>query len=312
MGAPSIRATIDPEETPARQGLRKTLTLAVHNDGPHLLVLDRATGGPHDEVLRWRRHPEGVVVYDAGEDVYRHHSAVAARAHVPLCHLVVQPGSVGRTFFAARSLAAGPRRVRVTVTGHLVAMDEACARIYASPERMHGATTVYRRAEDPAAVGGVVIARCGPAEAVEVHAEVDLVVEPDASAAAALEQGGPDAALIERVRRLGNAWVVASPDGSVTLIEATRARRLARGVVDPAVWRRLDDAPPSAPVLVMFRSDAARALRDEGGLPLEGLDTAQQRLAPAALGDLLAGCDARRLHVTWGRHSAVTDGLIVR
>src|SRR5690606_25947763 len=117
----------------------------------------------------------GVVVYDAGDDVYRHHSAVAARAHVPLCHLVVPPGSVGRTFYSARSLDVGPRRVRVTVTGHLVRMGDTSSRVYASPERMHGATTVYRRADDPAALGGVVIARCGGAEPVEVHAEVDLV-----------------------------------------------------------------------------------------------------------------------------------------
>lgn len=313
MSAPSIRATIEPEDTPARQGLRKTLSLAVHNDGPGVLVLDQAVGDdPHDDVLRWRRHPEGVVVYDAGEDVYRHHSAVAARAHVPLCHLIVRPGSTGRTFYAARSLAVGPRRVRVRVTGHLVSMDDAGDRVYASPERMHGATTVYRRAEDEDELGGIVIARCGRDGRVEVTAEVDLEVEADPSAAAALEQAGPDAALRERVRRLGNAWVAATPAGATTLVDDARALRLARGVVDPAVWRRLDDVPPSAPVLVMFRSDAARALRDQGGLALEGLDTAQQHLAPAALWDLLAACDARGLHVTWGRHSAVTDGLIVR
>lgn len=309
----TIRATFEPEDAPATQGLRKTLSLAVTNDGPHLLVLDEAAGDdPHDEVLRWRRRPEGVVVYDAGDDVYRHHSAVAARAHVPLCHLVVQPGSTGRTFYAARSMAVGPRRVRVTVTGHLVPLDAIGARVYASPERLHGGTTTYHPADDPAGVGGVVIARCGLAERVEVTAELDLVVEPDPAAAAALEQAGPGATLTERVRRLGNAWVATSPDGAVTLVDAARARRLSRGVVDPATWRRLDDAPPSAPLLVRFLSDPARALRDQGGLPLEGLDSAQQVLKPAALWDLVAACDERQLHVSWGRHSAVTDGLIVR
>lgn len=313
MSAPSIRATIEPEDTPATQGLRKALSLAVSNDSPHLLVLDEAAGdGPHDERLRWRRHPEGVVVYDAGEDVYRHHSALAARALVPLCHLVVPPGATGRTFYAARSLQVGPRRARVTVSGHLVPLDSAAAGVYASPERLHGATTTYHRAQDPTQVGGVVIARCGAADAVRATAGVDLMVQADPSSADALERAGPGAALIERLRRLGGAWVAQAPDGSHTLADATRAQRVARGVVDPAVWRRLDDAPPSAPLLVMFRGDGARALRDAGALPLEGLETAQQRLAPAALWDLLAACDERALTITWGRHSGVTDGLIVR
>lgn len=314
MDGPSIRATFEPEDTPVRQGLRSMLTLAIRNEGPDLLVLEQAMGdGPHDEVLRWRRHPEGVVVYDAVEDVYRHFSAVAARAFVPLCHLVVPPGSTGRTFYGARSLEVGPRRVRVKVTGHRVAMDDAGRRIYASPERMHGATTVYRPATEPDELGGVVIARCGLVEAVEVTAEVDLVVDPDPSAAAALERVGEGAALLECVRRLGNAWVVGAADGSLTLVLGERALRLGRDVVEREVWRRLDDVPPNVAPLVRFLSDGARALRDQGGLPLDGLDKAQQVLrSPADLWELFAACDARRLRVTWGRHSAVTDGLIVR
>ncbi|MCO5169144.1 MAG: hypothetical protein M9894_22605 [Planctomycetes bacterium] len=308
-----IRAAIEPEESPARQGLRKALSLAVTNDSPHLLVLDQATGDdPLDERLRWRRHPDGVIVYDAGDDVYRHHSVVASRALIPLCHLVLAPGATGRTFYAARSLTPGPRRARVRVTGHLVPLDDVGLHVYTSPERLHGASTTYRPVSgDPAQVGGVVIARCGRAEMVEATAEVDLVVEADPSAEAALERAGPGAALVERPRRLGGAWVAEGRDGAVALVDDARALRCPGGLVDPAVWRRLDDAPPSAPLLVMFRSDAARALRDAGALPLEGVDVAQQALAPAALWDLLAECAARRLTVRWGRHSGTSDGLVV-
>ncbi|MBX3467401.1 MAG: hypothetical protein KF878_10965 [Planctomycetes bacterium] len=308
-----VRAAIEPEESPARQGLRMALSLSITNDGPHLLVLDEAAGDdPLDERLRWRRHPDGMIVYDAGDDVYRHHSVVAARASIPLCHLVIAPGGTGRTFYSARSLAVGPRRARVRVTGHLVPLDDVGLHLYESPERMHGPSTVYRPVSgDPSQVGGVVIARCGRVPTFEAVAEVDLVVEADPSAEDALERGGPGAALIERPRRLGGAWVVEGADGAVTLTDGARAVRCPPGLVDPAVWRRLDDAPPSAPLLVMFRSDPARALRDAGALPLHGLDTAQQTLPPAALWDLLAGCEARRLTVRWGRHSGTSDGLVV-
>jgi hypothetical protein len=94
-------------------------------------------------------------------------------------------------------------------------------------------------------------------------------------------------------------------------VRGDRTLRLSAGAVAPAVWSRLDEAPPSQPVYVMFKSDRARALRDAGTLPLEGPEKVQQLLPAAALWDLLEACAARGLAVDFGRHSATGDGLVV-
>lgn len=308
----TIRASLEPETTPARLGQRKALTLAVTNDTPHLLVLDQALGdGPHDERLRWQRNPDGMVIYDAGEDRYKHHAAIAARSLIPLCHSVVQPGSTARTFFGAKSLTPGARRVRVTVTGRLLNAEDARACVYAAPERMHGAITSYVPITEPAQAVGVVITRAERGARVDVTAEVDLQVAEDAGSVLALTQAGPGAVLLDRVRRLGGAWVMRCADGATLVYTVERSLRCAPGLVDERVWQRLDDAPPNANEMVRFKSDAARVLRDAKELPLGGLDAAQQYLPPTALLDLFAACGARRLSVTYGRHSPCIDGLIV-
>lgn len=308
----TVRGSIEPETSPAPQGQRMALTLAVTNDTPHLLVLEQATSdGPHDERLRWQRITDGVVIYDAGEDCYRHYSAIAARSLIPLCHSVVQPGRTARTFFGAKSLAPGPRRVRVTITGRLLSVEDARACVYASPERLHGPITSYRPIKEPAEALGVVVSRAERGERIEVTAEVDLVVSEDAGSILALTQAGPGAVLADRLRRLGGAWIVHTADGGTLVYTVARAVRCAPGVVDPGVWQRLDEASPGAPAVVMFRSERARALRDASALPLEGLEVAQQRLPAAALLDLFEACDERKLAVSYGRHSACTEGLVV-
>lgn len=308
----TVRASFEPETTPARQGQRMALTLAVTNDTPHLLVLSQATSdAPHDERLRWQRQPDGVVVYDAIDDCYHHHSAVAARSTIPLCHSVVQPGRTARTFYGAKSLAPGARRVRVTISGRLLSLEDARTCLYASTERLHGPVTTYLPLRDPEEAVGVVVSRADRGEKVEATAELDLQVTEDAGSILALTQAGPGSTLVDRVRRLGGAWIVRTADGGTLVYTVARAVRCGPGVVDPVVWQRLDEVSPTSPALVRFRSERAGALRDAHALPLEGLDVAQQHLPATSLLDLFQACEERKLAVGYGPHSPCTDGLIV-
>lgn len=305
-----VRAAIEPPDDHARQGATSSITLRVTNDGADFLLLDRAVAdGAHDEVVSWRHQPEGLIVYDAIEDEYRHHSIAACRSHVPLETGLVPPGASAVTFLRTKSLAAGPRRARVTVTGVTLPADALLERVYAPPAAMLGAVASYRRVEQAVEARGTVIVRAAGLAPFEVAAEVALEVDPDDAAAAALEQAGPGAVLVDRVRRLGGAWVVEAADGAVLVAAPGRSMRLARGVVDPAVWRHLDLRLPAEPALLQLRGPAV-ALK-EAALPLGGRELGQQTLPSAALWELLGLLGPRRLALRVGSHTATADGLIV-
>ncbi len=299
---------------PVPHGLRRALELRVRNAGDDVLVLERAvTDGPSDGAVEWLARPDGLVVYDAGTDTYRHHTGLATRAAVPLCYGVVGPRRTANTLLPVKSLAVGRRAVRVTVTGWVVPAAEVHARLYVAPESMAGAVVVLTRGATPDDPLAGVVARvegCARFEAVATL-EVDTADDEAHPAEGAVARAGAEAVLVERVRRLGGAWVVEAA-GGVWLDAPARTLALRHDLVDARVWRVLDEAPAFEPVLVMFRGPGAEALRDEGGLPLEGPNPIQRRLAARDLWSLLEAVAARGLRLGWGRHSLHNDGLIVR
>lgn len=307
-----VRAAIEPPDEPASQGAPASVTLRVTNDGTDYLLLDRAVvDGPHDEVVSWRTRPDGLVVYDAVEDEYRHHSISSCRALVPLETGLVPPGASAVTFLRTKTLAAGPRRARITVSGATLPADAVLDRVYAPPAAMLGAVASYRRVQQALEARGTVIVRAAGLATFEVAAEVALDVDPDDDATTALAQAGPGAVLVDRVRRLGGAWVVEAADGALLVAAAGRSVRVPPGVVDRAVWRHLDERLVAEPAVLQFRGPAAAGAKAEGGLPLGHPELGQQTLPSAALWDLLGLLVARRLGLRVGRHTPTSDGLII-
>lgn len=306
----SIRLSVDPPDGPSSQGTGPVVELRVKNEGPDLVILDEArSDGPDDEVVRWKIYPEGVVLYDAMQDEYRHLSLPQTRACVPVWSGAVPPRATAASYMRLRTMAAGPRTARIVVRGHRVPLHEVPARIYTPAEAMHASMVNYVPAKDAGEARGGLIARLHGAEPVEASVEVALAVDVDPAATAALEQAGAGARLAACVDRL-RAWVIETGEATV-VVQRERQLRAARGAIDPSVWRHLDDRRGDGRLYLMLLSPEARALRDAGQLPVTA-QHAQLVLPAHAVWELLERVVERRLNLSVGRHTPIQDGLILR
>ena len=311
-----MRVLLEAPDGPLRQGWPAALTLRVENPSAEYVLLDRATtNGPRDGTLAWRRRPLGVVVYDAGEDLYRHRSVHNAMSAVPLCSGLLRPGGAMEAFLVVKGLEPGPRSIEVTVSGHVLPEAELLARVYLPPEAFQGSETDYERPEALEALGGVstCIARVAGCRAVEARGEAAAWVEEDVEspAAAALERV-PGGRIVDRSRRLGGAWVVATADERLHLVRDERQLSLPPGILDLEALRHLDEEPPFRPLVLTFQGEAAQAFRSATPLPLSDRERGQQLLPSEALWDLLEAAGAAGLKVGWEPQTTVNEGLVVR
>lgn len=304
----SIRLSVDPPDAPSAQGTGPVVELRVKNEGPDLVLLDEArSDGPDDEVVRWRTFPEGVVVYDAMQDEYRHLSLPQTRARIPVWSGAIPPRATAASYMRLKTVAAGPRTARIVVRGHRVPLGEVPARIYTPAEAMHASMVNYTPARDASEARGSLVARLQGTEPVEATVELALQVVADPAAAAAVERAGAGGRLVTRVRRLG-AWIVETPEATF-VVQPQRHLRAARGAIEPAVWRHLDERPGDDRLFLMLLSPESRALRD--ALPAEGQGV-QLFLSSKRLWELLERVVERRLVLSVGSHTPIQDGLILR
>ncbi len=305
----AIRLSVDPPDGPSSQGTGPVVELRIKNESNDLVLLDEArSDGPDDEVVRWRTFPEGVVVYDAMQDEYRHLSLPQTRARIPVWSGAIPPRATAASYMRLKTVAAGPRTARIVVRGHRVPLDQVPARIYTPAEAMHASMVNYTPAKDASEARGSLVARLHGAEPVEATVELALAVDADPAASAALERGGPGARLVTRVRRLAGAWIVETPEATV-VVQPQRQVRAARGAIDLAVWRHLDERPGDDRLFVMLLSPESRALR--AALPVEG-QGAQLLLPAKVVWELLEQVVERRLTLSVGPHTPIQDGLILR
>ena len=109
----SIRLSVDPPDGPSSQGTGPVVELRIKNETSDLVLLDEArSDGPDDEVVRWRTFPEGVVVYDALQDEYRHLSLPQTRARIPVWSGAIPPRATAASHPADRLSLAETDRFR--------------------------------------------------------------------------------------------------------------------------------------------------------------------------------------------------------
>jgi hypothetical protein len=304
---------VEAPDGPVRQGLPTVVSVRVENRGPGALALERAWGdGPHDGAIAWGRTPTGVTVYDARQDCYRYRTGFTTSSQVPFCAALVPAGGACEALLPLKSLELGTRRVVVRARGVRVDEAELGRRVYVARDELQGAVVELRphEAGAPFPTGLVIVHTrgCRPAEA-GATLEVEAIPDEGSPAERALAQVGPGAALVDRCRALGAAWVIRDAGGALQLARGEQVLRL--GPVGPGLWSLLDAALPFEPVRVRLVG-AAAALEGSGEVPLRGPKGGEQQLERRATWELLAACAARGLRVEPAEHTTITQGLRVR
>lgn len=303
------------ELEPLTQGRWTSLEVLVVNSSPdQVLVLESVAwdgaglAGRHS----WERPVAGGLRYEAALDSYCLETTISLAAPLSLQVGVLPPGAGARTLVPIQALASG------TVAGSLIArgvrfpLAEFAARVY-QLDPASASQPIQRFALGPfegETVRDAFVRRAGCAPLEERLAlALEVAPCPEDPLAAHLALAPSEA--IGRVRRLRGAWLLREPLGGLILAQGARRLRFPPACLDPETLAALDRDPPFLPVVLLFRGQAACALRDSGLLPLEGLELGQQLLASGELWTLVERALELGLSLRWGPHAPLAEGLIV-
>ncbi|MBL4848918.1 MAG: hypothetical protein JKY65_25630, partial [Planctomycetes bacterium] len=267
-----MKVRCDPE--PLSEGCPNALDLSVENTSQdQVLVLETATWeAPARGVHRWAKPALGGLRYEAGPDRYVLQTTSGQVAPLSLQTGVLLPGVRARTFLQTTALGQGTSSATLLVRAHSFPLAEFVTRVYQADEAS-ASRPVQRFLLGPAPEGQVRDAWVHLAGTTELTERLSLDLEvgpdPDDPAEEALQRV-PDSLLVGRVRRLGGAWVLSTPDGALHLVRGSDLLRCSPGTLDLQTLEALDQDPPFVPLALVFRGEGAVAWRDGGALALDG------------------------------------------
>ncbi len=263
-----ITIALEAERLPA--GVARSLDLSVQSKASEHLLLESVRLEPgralfaEGDALSWRRHPEGVVLYDIATDTYVHQSEVLGVSAVPLHHGLLPPGARAEALLPTRLARSG--KVALTLSYRVLPAIE--GRVYSAPPGMSKAKVVF----SPGFVPGPTIVRADDLPLVTERIELELEVE-----------GELPAGMVGRSRTLG--WI----GEGFTL----GGKRVAPDVIDA-----LDRLVIDEPVGLIFRGPAAERVRQH--LSLDVNPARQGALETERFQDLVAACEREGARLSVG------------